>query len=79
MLAIDVVGDANSEGLAKQLIDFLLGEQDGVPKDPKYLFRLYMARKMYRESAKTAVIIAKEEQKVGSYRWVAGLDGVGRG
>ncbi|XP_043247202.1 WD repeat-containing protein 19-like isoform X3 [Amphibalanus amphitrite] len=68
MLAIDVVGEANSEGLAKQLIDFLLGEQDGVPKDPKYLFRLYMARKMYRESAKTAVIIAKEEQKVGSYR-----------
>ncbi|XP_037071367.1 LOW QUALITY PROTEIN: WD repeat-containing protein 19-like [Pollicipes pollicipes] len=54
--------------LAKQVIDFLLGEQDGVPKDPKYLFRLYMARKMYRESAKTAVIIAKEEQKVGSYR-----------
>lgn len=34
MLAIDAVGEANSDGLAKQLIDVLLGEQDSVPKDP---------------------------------------------
>ncbi len=40
------------------------------PKDAKYLFRLYMARKQYKEAAKTAVIIAREEQAAGNYRLV---------
>ena len=34
----------------------------------QYLFRLYMARKQYKEAAKTAVIIAREEQSAGNYR-----------
>jgi WD repeat-containing protein 19 len=50
------------------IIDFLIGETDGVPKDFKYLFRLYMSLKHYREAAKTAVIIAREEQNAGNYR-----------
>ncbi|XP_049780005.1 WD repeat-containing protein 19 isoform X1 [Schistocerca cancellata] len=66
--AIDVVGVANDEHIANQLIEFLLGDTDGVPKDPKYLFRLYMARKQYREAAKTALIIANQEQVNGNYR-----------
>lgn len=60
-LAIDTVATSRDEKLTNQFIDFLLGG-DGLPKDPKYLFRLYMARKQYREAAKTAVIIANEEQ-----------------
>nr|CAD7423460.1 unnamed protein product [Timema monikensis] len=67
-LAIDVVGAANDDLLANQLIEFLLGESDNIPKDPKFLFRLYMARRQYREAAKTAIIIANEEQINGSYR-----------
>lgn len=67
-LAIDVVGSSNDDHLANQLIEFLLGETDGIPKDPKYLFRLYMARRQYREAAKTAIIIANEEQINGNYR-----------
>nr|CAD7443869.1 unnamed protein product [Timema bartmani] len=67
-LAIDVVGAANDDFLANQLIEFLLGESDNIPKDPKFLFRLYMARRQYREAAKTAIIIANEEQINGSYR-----------
>ncbi|XP_067012869.2 WD repeat-containing protein 19 [Anabrus simplex] len=67
-LAIDVVGAANDDHLASQVIDFLLGETDGMLKDAKYLFRLYMARKQYREAAKTAIIIANEEQINGNYR-----------
>ena len=51
-----------------QLIDFLMGETDGIPKDAKYLFRLYMAKGQYREAAKTAIIIAREEQAQGNYR-----------
>ena len=84
-LAIQVVGASGQSNLARQLIEFLMGEVDGVPKDAKYLFRLYMlymlymlyrlymfrlymARKQYKEAAKTAVIIAREEQAAGNYR-----------
>ena len=45
-----------------------MGETDGIPKDAKYLFRLYMARNQYKEAAKTAIIIAREEQAQGNYR-----------
>ncbi|XP_057660350.1 WD repeat-containing protein 19 [Diorhabda carinulata] len=66
--AIDVVASSNDNSLASSLIEFLLGESDGIPKDPKYLFRLYMARKQFKEASKSAVIIANEEQINGNYR-----------
>lgn len=34
-------------------------------QDAKYLFRLYMALKQYRDAARTAIIIAREEQCSG--------------
>ena len=34
-------------------------------QDVKYLFRLYMSLKQYREAAQTALIIAAEEQAAG--------------
>lgn len=37
-------------------------------QDPKYLFRLYMARKQFKESAKAAVIIANQDQINGNYK-----------
>ncbi|XP_033607097.1 WD repeat-containing protein 19 isoform X3 [Cryptotermes secundus] len=67
-LAIEVVAVASDDHLASQLIEFLLGEADGIPKDPKFLFRLYMARHQYREAAKTAIIVASQEQINGNYR-----------
>jgi WD repeat-containing protein 19 len=67
-LAIDCVASSNDDRLAAQLIEFLLGESDGKPKDPKLLFRLYMARKQFREAAKTSVIISSQEQIAGNYR-----------
>lgn len=67
-VAIDVVASSNDDQMASQLIEFLLGETDGTPKDPKHLFRLYMARKQYKEAAKSASIIANEEQINGNYR-----------
>lgn len=67
-VAIDTVASSHDDKLGKQLIEFLLGDTDGLPKDPKYLFRLYMARKQYKEAAKSAVIIANEEQINGNYR-----------
>ncbi|KAL3878608.1 hypothetical protein ACJMK2_030942 [Sinanodonta woodiana] len=67
-LAIETVGRANDESLTHELVDFLMGDKDGVPKDAKYLFRLYMALKQYREAGRTAIIIAREEQNAGNYR-----------
>jgi WD repeat-containing protein 19 len=39
-----------------------------VPKDPNYIFRLYMALGNWRQAARTAVIIAKQEQEEGNYK-----------
>ena len=66
--AIEVVGRARSDMLTHTLIDFLMGETDGVPKDPNYIFRLYMALGNYPQAAKTAIIIARQEQELGNYR-----------
>jgi hypothetical protein len=65
--AIEVVGKSQNESLTHQLIDFLVGEKDGVPKDPNYIYRLYLALKKYEEAAKTALIIARQEQDLGNY------------
>lgn len=69
-LAIDCVAMADDEDghLTKQLIEFLLGETDGAPKDPRFLFRLYMAKKEFKDAAKIAVVIAQQEQTLGNYR-----------
>ncbi|CAH8629315.1 unnamed protein product [Dicrocoelium dendriticum] len=67
-LALEAVGRAGDARLAHTLVVFLMGESDGVPKDARHLFRLYMVLKQYKEAARTAVIIAREEQIVGNYR-----------
>ncbi|EFX73748.1 hypothetical protein DAPPUDRAFT_324995 [Daphnia pulex] len=66
--AIHIVSTSQDDHLATQLIGFLNGEQDNIPKDGKYLFRLYLARRQYREATKTAIIIATEEQNAGNYK-----------
>jgi WD repeat-containing protein 19 len=50
------------------LVDFLMGETDGVPKDPHYIFHLYMALGNYAQAGTTAIIIAKQEQEMGNYK-----------
>lgn len=71
--AIEVVGKSQDEALTHQLIDFLVGEKDGMPKDPSYIYRLYMALKKYEEAAKTALIIARQEQDMGNYSIAHGV------
>ncbi|KAJ3077769.1 WD repeat-containing protein 19, partial [Quaeritorhiza haematococci] len=67
-MAIETVGLAKNDVLTHELIDYLMGERDGVPKDAKYIFKLYMSLKQYKEAARTAIIIAREEQMLGNYR-----------
>ncbi len=67
-LAIATIGEAKNDSLTHELIDFLMGERDGIPKDAKFIFKLYMSLGQLKEAARTAVIIAREEQVVGNYR-----------
>lgn len=67
-LAVQCVGKAQDESLTHLLIEYLMGEHDGNPKDAKYLFKLYLSLKKYVEAAKTAILIAKQEQQTGNYR-----------
>ncbi|CAK1578047.1 unnamed protein product [Parnassius mnemosyne] len=67
-IAIDAAAASDDERLSRRLIEFLLGETDGTPRDPRHLFRLYMAKRQYTEAAKTAVIIGNAECRAGRYR-----------
>ncbi|XP_063635799.1 WD repeat-containing protein 19 [Cydia splendana] len=67
-VAIDAAAASDDERLTRRLIEYLLGETDGTPREPKHLFRLYMAKRQFTEAAKTAVIIAGAECRSGNYR-----------
>ncbi|CAH0629097.1 unnamed protein product [Chrysodeixis includens] len=67
-IAIDAAAASDDERLSRRLIEFLLGETDGTPREPRHLFRLYMAKRQFAEAAKTAVIIAGAECRAGAYR-----------
>ena len=50
-----------------------MGETDGVPKEPFHIYRLYLALGNYAQAAKTAIIIARQEQELGNYRVAHGI------
>lgn len=66
--AIEVVGRAGNDELTAQLVDHLMGESDGVQKDNDYLFRLHMALGNFEQAARTAVVMARQEQETGNYK-----------
>ena len=49
LFAVQVVGLAKNELMTHTLVDFLMGETDNVPKDPHYIFQLYMALGNYAQ------------------------------
>ncbi len=68
--AIDIVGKARNDKLTQDLTNFLMGDTDGVPKDPNYIYKLHMALENYTEAAKAAMAIAAKQQKLGNYQVV---------
>ncbi|KAF7634437.1 hypothetical protein Mgra_00006192 [Meloidogyne graminicola] len=69
--AVEFVAESKEKSLIDELISHLMGEReggDGIPKDPKYLFQLYVKLSMHEEGAKTALIIAQEQQFKGFYK-----------
>jgi WD repeat-containing protein 19 len=67
-LAIQTAAEAGDEAPVQRLTDYLIGEIDTVPKDARYLFQMYMALGQYPEAARTAILIAREDQTAGNYR-----------
>lgn len=67
-LAIEAAAKSKDDSVIGKVIDFLVGDVDGVARDFKYLFRLYMKLGHFKDAAKTAVTIANEEQATGNYR-----------
>lgn len=59
MLAL-IERNTTQEHLIQELLDYLMGEADGQPKDPIYTYRLYRILKNYRNAAKIAVTIASQ-------------------
>lgn len=47
---------------------YLLSNSIFYCQDPNYIFRLYMALGNFKQAARTAVIIAKQEQEEGNYK-----------
>lgn len=66
--AIEVVGKARSDMLTHTLVDYLMGERDGEPKDPNYIYRLYVALGNFDRASATAVLISKQERELGNYK-----------
>lgn len=67
-LAIEAASKCKEDKIIRKLVDFLVGDVDGTPRDFKYLFRLYMKLGHVKDAAKTAIVIAREEQSAGNYR-----------
>ncbi len=66
--AVDVVGKARNDKLTQMLTNYLMGDTDGVPKDPNYIYKLHMALENHTEAAKAAMAIAIKQQKLGNYQ-----------
>ncbi|CAG7728859.1 unnamed protein product [Allacma fusca] len=71
-ILMDVLTNATiamkNDSISKQFIEFLLGEKDSLPKDPKYLLKYYIRSGKLVEASKTALIVSREEQNGGNYK-----------
>lgn len=52
----------SNENLVQELLDYLLGQTDGEPKDPIYTYELYKILENFKNAAKIAVTIATQDQ-----------------
>lgn len=53
-----IEANSSQEHLIQELLDYLMGETDGQPKDPIHTYKLYRILKNYKNAAKIAVTIA---------------------
>lgn len=56
---IEMVAKVKIDALTHELVDYLMGETDGVPKEPQHTFRLYKETGQVGQAVKIAVSIAQ--------------------
>jgi len=66
--AINMASRNKSDMLYMQLYDYFMGEIDGIPKDPKFIYQLNLKMGKLKDASNTAIIIAGEEQESGNYK-----------
>lgn len=66
--AIKMVGRLKNDALTSQMVDYLTGEYDNIPKDPIYTPQLYKELGDIGQAAKIAITIATQEQEIGNYK-----------
>jgi WD repeat-containing protein 19 len=62
------VGKVNNEALTNQMVDYLTGEVDNIPKDAIYTLQLYKVLGNIEQAVKIAITIATQEQELGNYK-----------
>ena len=66
--AIDLVGQNDKDQLIHQMVDYLMGNVDGVAKNSKHIFRMYMALGNFEQASRTASDICKQQWEIGNYQ-----------
>ncbi len=66
---IEMVAKVKLDALTHELVDYLMGETDNIPKEPQWTFKLYRAIGNVGQAVKIAVNIAVQEQDLGNYKY----------
>lgn len=65
---IEMVSKTKNDALTHELVDYLMGETDNIPKEPQWTFKLYRAIGNVKQAVKIAINIAQQEQELGNYK-----------
>lgn len=58
---IDMVSKVKIDSLTHELVDYLMGETDNIPKEPQWTFKLYRAIGNVKQAVKIAINISSQE------------------
>lgn len=58
---IEMVSKVKHEALTHELVDYLMGETDNMPKEPSWTFKLYRAIGNVKQAVKIAINISQQE------------------
>lgn len=66
---IEMVSKIKNDALTHELVDYLMGETDNIPKEPQWTFKLYRAIGNVKQAVKIAINISQQEQELGNYKY----------
>ncbi len=65
---VEMIGRAKNDTLTLSLLAYIMGEEDGIPKDPHYAYKVYRVLEKYSEASKIALTIWSQEMERGNYQ-----------